>query len=507
MEKKKNSATDKFLNVIETVGNKLPHPATLFLILSLVIIGISAIGDALDWTVTYTGLVKDATGVYKPEEMTVAVQNLLSIEGLNYIFSSMVSNFTGFAPLGTVLVSLIGIGICERSGLISALLRKTAINTPEKILTATIVFLGVMSNAASDAGYVVLPPLAALIFVSFKRNPIAGFAAAFAGVSGGYSANLIISSIDPLLAGITEEAARILVPTYTVTAGANWAFMAASTFLIVLVGTFVTEKIVEPRLGDYKGEALGSFDELTKEELYGLKIAGRASLLSILAGVSLWFGLGSANFLTYIVPVIVVVMTIPGIAYGRAVKSINSDEDVMKMIADSLATMSGYLVLVFFASQFIAYFGYTKLGTMIAVKGAEFLKILNVPSILLIVFFVIIVAFINMFMGSASAKWTILAPVFVPMLMELGLSPEISQLAYRIGDSTTNLISPLMSYFPMMVVFLQRYNKKASLGTLISTMLPYSIAFLITWTVMLVIWFIFNLPIGTDGGIFLASIL
>lgn len=505
MENKKISKVDKFLNFVETVGNKLPHPATLFLTLTLIIAVVSGIGSWLGWEVSYTGLVSDGNGAYVTSDITVKVLSLVSIEGLQYIFSNFTTNFTSFAPLGTVLVALVGIGIAERSGMISVILRKVAMSTPKKFITAMIVFLGVISNAASDAGYVVLPPLAALIFLSFKRHPIAGVAAAFSGVSGGFSANLLISTLDPLLGGYTEEAARILQPDYVVNSTANYIFMVASTFVITIIGTIVTEKIVEPRLGSYNGDAVVDFESITTEENVALRNAG-----IVLAGVTamtvaLWFVLGEKLFLgSAIVPIIVMIFAFPGLAYGFTIKTIKSDNDVMQMISASFSNMSGYLVLVFFASQFIAFFNYSKIGTIIAVIGADFLATLNAPSLVLLVIFVIIVAFINLFMGSASAKWAILAPVFVPMLMQLGISPEASQLAYRIGDSTTNLISPLMSYFPMMVVFVQKYDKKASLGTLISTMLPYSIAFLISWTVLLGIWITFNLPIGFGAGIFLA---
>lgn len=501
---KKVSSVDKFLNVVEKVGNKLPHPATLFLILSVIVMFVSAIGSALNWEVTYLGLVKDANGDYAQSNITVGINSLLSKTGVQYIFQNFTTNFTGFAPLGTVLVALVGIAIAERSGLIAVILRKVALSTPQRLITAVIVFLGVMSNAASDAGYVVLPPLAALVFLSFKRHPIAGVAAAFSGVSGGFSANLIISSLDPLLAGFTQEAARILQPEYIVNSASNYYFMAVSTFIITIVGTIITEKIVEPRLGSYNGDEVVVFEEITSEEKLALKYTGFAFLGTLAFVIGLWFILGDTLFLgSAIVPIILIVFSITGFVYGKFIKTIKNDEDVMKMIADSFSAMSGYLVLVFFAAQFIAFFNYSKLGTVIGVLGAEFLKTLNAPALVLLVIFIIIVAFINLFMGSSSAKWAILAPVFVPMLMQLGISPEATQLAYRIGDSTTNLISPLMSYFAIMVVYVQKYDKKASLGTLISTMLPYSLAFLVSWTILLAIWVLANLPIGVGAGIYL----
>ncbi|MFI3208917.1 MAG: AbgT family transporter [Eubacteriales bacterium] len=485
-----------FLNVIETVGNKLPHPGTLFLIMAIIVSGISVIGALLGWTVTYEGLVK-IDGVYVVQEVTTSARSLLSVEGIQYIFENLVSNFTGFAPLGTVLVALVGIGVAERSGFISTALRIVANKTPKHLVTMMVVLLGVLSNAASDAGYVVLPPLAALIFVSFGRNPIAGLAAAFAGVSGGFSANLIPSSLDPLLAGLTQEAAGILDPTYEVATLGNYWFMVASTFLITIVGTIVTEKIVEPRLGAYTGDFKGSFEEVLPLEKKGLKRALVSIVVLIPVIVALYFVLGSTLFLgSGIVPIIVLAFIVPGYVYGKTTGSIKSDADVMEMISASFGAMSGYLVLVFFAAQFINFFSYSNLGTILAVKGADFLKVLNAPDLVLIAVFIVIVAFINLFMGSSSAKWAILAPVFVPMLMQLGISPEFTQLAYRIGDSSTNIVSPLMSYFAMIIVYLQRYDKKASFGTLISTMLPYSIAFLISWIVLLGVWMLLGWDIG-----------
>ena len=496
MSNKKNGGV---LNFIEKVGNKLPHPGTLFLIMTIIVAVVSVIGSAFSWSVTYEGLAK-VDGVYTVQEVTATAKSLFSIEGIQYIFDNLVKNFTSFAPLGTVLVALVGIGVAERSGFIPTALKVVAGKTPKSLVTMMVVFLGVMSNVASDAGYVVLPPLAAMIFLSFGRNPIAGLAAAFAGVSGGFSANLLPSSLDPLLGGLTEEAAHILNPTYEVQTLGNYWFMFVSTFLITILGTIVTEKIVEPRLGTYTGEFKDTLEEVTPVERKALRNATWSMLLGVVLVVALYFVLGKDLFLgNGIVPIIVIVFFIPGYVYGKTTKRIKTDADVMDMITASFGSMSGYLVLVFFAAQFIAFFNYSNLGTILAVKGADFLKVLNAPDIVLILIFILIVAFINLFMGSSSAKWAILAPVFVPMLMELGISPEFSQLAYRIGDSSTNIVSPLMSYFAMIIVYLQKYDKKASFGTLISTMLPYSIVFLIGWSIMLVVWMFLGLDIGIDS--------
>lgn len=499
----KKSFIDKFLNVIEKGGNALPHPATLFAILALIVIIISGIGGALGWSVNFMGI---NSRTLKTEEMVIATKSLMSKEGVNYIFTSLVGNFTGFAPLGTVLVAIIGIGIAEKSGLMAAVLKKVALSTPKKLVTVMVIFLGIISNVASDAGYVVLPPLAALIFMSFGRHPIAGLAAAFAGVSGGFSANLLIGTIDPLLGGISTEAARILDPIYEVTPTANWYFMIASTFVIAVLGTLVNDKIVEPRLGKYTGDEKVDFQEVSTDEKKALKAAGIATVIMILLLIPLYTLLGK-NFLgNGLVPIIVIFFALPGLAYGKSIGTIKNDTDVMDMLTDSMKGMAGYIVLVFFAAQFIAYFSYTNLGTILAVKGADYLETAGIGGIPLVLGFILIVGFLNLFMGSASAKWAILAPVFVPMLMRVGYSPEFTQLAYRIGDSSTNIISPLMSYFAMIIVFMQKYDKKSSIGTLISVMLPYSIVFLIGWSIFLAVWMMSGLPIGPEVQIFLKTV-
>jgi aminobenzoyl-glutamate transport protein len=501
----KKSFFNKFLDFIEVGGNKLPHPVTLFFLFALTIIIISGIADYFGLSVTYTGLNRSKNVI---EEMTVKTRSLMNGEGLRYIFDTMVSNFTGFAPLGTVLVAMVGVGVAEGTGLMSAALRKMVLATPKKAITAMVVFAGIMSNIASDAGYVVLTPLGAVIFLSFGRHPLAGLAAAFAGVSGGFSANLLIGTIDPLLAGISTEAAKMINPDYLVTATSNWYFMVVSTFLITLLGTFVTEKIIEPRLGKYTGEFQGDMQELTDAEKKGLRYAG-ISLVIFLAFM-LWFTLPENALLKVngsllkwtangLVPAIMLFFLIPGIFYGIGAGTIKNDKDVAKLMGKSLGTMGGYLALAFAAAQFIAYFTFTNLGTVLAVKGAAGLQAIGFTGFPLIIAFILVTAFINLFMGSASAKWAIMAPIFVPMLMRVGYSPEFTQIAYRIGDSTTNIISPLMSYFAVTVAFAQKYEKDTGLGTLISLMVPYSLIFLIGWTLLLAVWFVLGLPLGPDA--------
>ena len=501
MEQKKGFF-NKFLDGVEKVGNKLPHPITLFLMLSIAVIVISEICVRAGVEVTYTGMNMKTK---KIEDITLHAESLLSAEGIRYIFNTMTKNFTGFAPLGTVLVAMLGVGVAEGTGLINASLRKLVLSTPPRLLTAVMVFAGVMSNIASDAGYVVLIPLGAIIFASVGRHPLAGLAAAFSGVSGGFSANLLLGTIDPLLGGISTEAARIFVPDYTVLPTANWYFMMVSTFLITILGTIVTEKIVEPRLGEYKGDYKEELTEMGDLEKRGLRNAAIALLvfIAIIAYLTvpanaIFRENGNLNGFMHdgLLPVIMLFFMVPGYAYGKTVGTIKSDKDVAKLMGNSLGTMGGYMALAFVASQFIVYFSYTKLGTIIAVKGADFLQSIGFTGFPLIVAFILVAAFINLFMGSASAKWAILAPVFIPMFMRLGYSPELTQAMYRIGDSSTNIISPLMSYFAFIVAYISKFDKESGMGTLISTMLPYSITFLSGWTVLLMIFYFFGLPIG-----------
>lgn len=501
------------LGRVEKIGNILPHPTTLFVILCAVIMIISHIAYKLGVGVNYQGIDVKTNEL---KDLTVGVVSLLTPDGIRYMFTSAIKNFTGFAPLGTVLVALLGVGVAEGSGLISTLLRKLVTSTPKKFVTVVVVFAGVMSSIASDAGYVVLIPLGAVIFKSFGRHPLAGIAAAFAGVSGGFSANLLPGPTDALLGGITTEAAALVNPTYEVGMTGNWYFIFVSTIFITILGTIVTEKIVEPRLGTYKGKSENEESiKITTEEKRGLLFAGIAfvaTLVFILLLVAPSNGILrhpetnailKSPFMDSIVVIIAILFLIPGIAYGIGSKTIKNDKQVVDLMGKSMAAMGGYIVLVFFAAQFVAYFSYTNLGTVIAVKGANFLEATGIKGIPLLLGFIVVVSFINLFMGSASAKWAIMAPIFVPMLMGIGYSPELTQMAYRIGDSATNIISPLMSYFALIVAFAEKYDKDTGIGTLITTMVPYSIAFLIGWSILLIIWFVFKLPLGVGVGIFM----
>lgn len=498
-------ALGRFLAIVERGGNALPHPATLFALMALAIVIVSAVAVQIGLSAVHPGTGKPVVPV-----------SLLSITGLHRIMTEMVTNFTSFAPLGTVLVAMLGIAVAEGSGLIGAALKLVVLSAPPRALTVAIVFAGIMSNTGGEVGYVLLIPLAAIIFQSVGRHPLAGIAAAFAGVSGGYSANLLLGTVDPLLAGLSEEAARIIDPSYVVTAAANYYFMAISTFLLTALGTIVTEHVVEPRLGRWSPAAdTPPLTGLTPAERRGLKWAAAAVVLLtalILSGTVPETGflrdpqtgdLLRSPFMSGIVALIFASGVVVGLAFGLGAGTVKSDGDVIRAMAKSMETLGAYLVLVFFAAQFVAFFNWTNLGLIVAIKGAELLKAANLGTIPLLVGFVLVSATINLFMGSASAKWAIMAPVFVPMLMLLGYSPELTQTAYRIGDSTTNIISPMMSYFALIIAFVQRYRDGAGLGTLVATMLPYSVTFLAGWTVMLIVWVLFGLPVGPNAPLYL----
>ncbi len=506
---RKRSLSDRFLNVIEKGGNALPHPATLFFLFGVLVIVFSWVMSLFNLEVLHPG-----TGeIVRPT-------NLMSREGLHLIVTEMVHNFTSFAPLGTVLVAMLGIGIAEGSGLIATILRLLVLSAPRKLLTFVIVFAGILSNTASEVGYVLLVPLSAIIFLAVGRHPIVGMAAAFAGVSGGYSANLILGTIDPLLAGLSEEAARILEPGYQVNAAANFYFMFVSTFLIAAAGTWVTEKIVAPRFGNYEGdEKPVPVSALSPEEKRGLWFAG---ISQVFFAAFLLFGVIPENgylrnpetgevlhspFMDGIVAFIFLMGAIAGIFYGIGAKTYKNDSDVVKGMGKAMETLGVYIVLTFFAAQFVAYFKWTNLGMIVAIKGAEFLEASGMGAIPMMIAFILLSAVLNLFMGSASAKWAIMAPVFIPMFMLLGYSPELVQGAYRIGDSASNIISPMMSYFALIVAFMEKYDKKAGIGTVISTMLPYTLVFLVVWIVLLSGWLALDIPMGPDSPLYLENML
>ncbi|MBA4137342.1 MAG: aminobenzoyl-glutamate transporter [Opitutus sp.] len=509
------SLFQRFLTVIERIGNTLPNPTTLFAILAAVIVLAS-------WFFSRMGVsvVHPATG------QTIAVVNLMNIEGVQRMLAALVPNFVAFPPLGTVLACLVGIAVAERSGLVTAVLRMIVLAAPKRWLTSIVIFGGILSHSGADVGYVLFIPLGAAIFHTAGRHPLAGLAAAFAGVSGGFSANLVLGTIDVLLAGLTQAAAGVVRPGMVVHATANWFFLIAATFLITGVGTWVTHRIVEPRLGKYEGTApREEMTPLSAAEKRGL----RWTLIAILGvcALILWGVLPRDGFLidaaqrnaelgqrvltSYLMRGLIFFIflfgLVSGLAYGFGAGTLKNDNDVVRGMDASISTMGSYIVMAFFAAQFLAYFNWTNLGTVMAVKGAEGIKALNLQDspILLMVALVFFTAAINLVIGSASAKWALLAPIFVPMFMLLGYTPELVQGAYRVGDSCTNIVTPLMQYFPLILSFAGRYVPNTGIGTMIATMMPYSIAFLIGWTIMLIAWIALGIPMGPGAGLYLAN--
>ena len=492
----------RFLEAVERVGNRLPDPAMLFLIALLVVWLIS-------WLLAdHQFAVPASDGVRQ-----LAVQNQLTGTSLAAFLSQMVTTFTGFAPLGVVLVAMLGVGVAEHTGFISAGLRALLSFTPRKLLSPMLLLVAIVSHTAADAGYVLVIPLGAVIFHAAGRHPLAGLACAFAGVSGGFAANFIPSGIDPLLQGFTQSAAQILDSGREVNPLCNWLFTSASSVLVILVGWYITDRVIEPRLRrtaiDTDEKEHTRLEALTATERRGL----RAGLGAMVLGVALlvaWVWPESspmrspdgeltaftAPLMQSIIPLIFLLFLIPGTVYGYAAGTVKSHRDLVEGMSNSMGTMTYYLVMIFFCAQFTAAFGQSNLGALLAVEGADLLKALALPGYVTIIGIIVLTALVNLLVGSASGKWALLAPIFVPILMQVGLSPELTQAAYRVGDSTTNIITPLMPYFPLVVAFSRRWVKESGIGTITSLMLPYSVFLFVTWTLFLVIYWGLDIPLG-----------
>jgi aminobenzoyl-glutamate transport protein len=499
------------LDRIERVANAMPDPMTLFVIGTVLVFVAS-------WFVARSGHVSLLAIEGHPAPPTAQAWNLLSTDGFRWLLENLISIFVNFRPLGLVLVAAIGIAIAEKSGLIAAGLKMILLVVPASLLTPATFFAGVMSSMAVDAGYIVLPPLAAAIYRAVGRSPLVGLAAVFAGVASGFNANLFITGIDPLVAGLTEEGARLLDPSKVVNPACNWWFMIASTFLVTFVGWGVTKWIVEPRLSKRSAEEGGpgqveggpTMDlALAPIEKRGLVVAFAAGLATlgflVLMYYAPWGFLHDAvpkpmaTWISNIVPLLLLLFLVPGLAYGIAVKTIRSDRDVVRMMSEYMALLGNYIVLAFFAAIFVKAFEQSRLGTMLAIEGGNALRSAGLSPTMLMVGFVLLIAFLNLFIGSMSAKWAMLASMFVPMFMAVGISPELTQVAYRIGDSVTNSITPLNTYLVIVLAFMQQYAKKSGMGSLIALMLPYSIALTIAWILMLVGWIALDLPLGPKG--------
>jgi aminobenzoyl-glutamate transport protein len=503
-ETRDTSWSERALNYIERSGNALPDPVTLFFIFIAIVMVASWIAHTADVSVVHPGT-----------DETITADNLFSNENIRKLFTDMAETFADFPPLGLVLVVMLGIGVADKTGLISAALKSFVTSVPDVLLTAALVFAGIMSSLAVDAGYVVVIPLGAVLFYGVGRHPLAGLGAAFAGVSAGFSANLSLTSLDPLLVGFTEPAAQLIDESYNVPVTANYWLMVALTPVFVVLGAYITDRIVEPYLGEY--DPPEDFDEedvesseLTDEERRGLKWAGVITLLAIVGVVLLSVPEGAplAEFealIESIVALMVFLFFLPGLTYGIVVGEIEDDSDVADMMADTMADMGAYIVLAFAAAHFIAMFEWSNLGSIIAISGADLLQNIGFTGIPLLIAFIFVSALINLFVGSASAKWAIMAPVFVPMLMlagDPGYSPEMVQAAYRVGDSFTNILTPLLPYFPLVIIFAQRYDEDAGIGSIIALMLPYSIGFGVASTIVFLLWILLGLPLGPGAELY-----
>jgi aminobenzoyl-glutamate transport protein len=446
----------------------------------------------------------------------IVIKNQLAGPSIAAFLANMVTTFTSFHPLGVVLVALLGVGVAEHTGFINACLKGLLSFTSVKLLTPMLIFVAIVSHTAADAGYVLVIPLGGVIFYAAGRHPLAGIAAAFAGVSGGFSANFVPSSLDPLLSGLTQAAAQIIAPERLVNPLCNWFFTGASTLLIVALGWFLTDRVIEPRLRSVPVD--GDADQMPKMETLGARERRGmwAGLAALAVGIAiLIFTSAPANsifrapngsltastapLMQSIVALIFLLFLIPGVVFGYVAGTVKDHRDIVKGMSKTMSTMGYYIVMAFFAALFIAAFGQSNLGALLALKGAGLLKAMALPGSVTMVGIILLTALVNLLIGSASAKWALLAPIFVPMLMTLGFSPELTQAAYRVGDSTTNIITPLMPYFPLVVVYCQRYVKRTGIGTLVSLMLPYSITFLVLWTAFLLVYWMLGIPLGLQA--------
>jgi aminobenzoyl-glutamate transport protein len=497
--------SQRFLDGVEWVGNKLPDPAFLFIFALLITWAASA------------GLARVEFSEVDPRtKEPIRVLSQLTAPSLVSFLANMVKTFVEFPPLGLVLVSMLGVGVAEHTGFIPAALKSLLRLTPRRLLTPMLLLVGILSHNVGDPGFVLVIPLGAVMYAAAGRHPLLGITTAFAAVGGGFSANFLPSGLDPLLQGFTQKAAQIIDPEIVVNPVCNWGFMSASCLVIIGVGWYVSDRIIEPRLLRLRvdGEATEAslIIRLEPRELRGL-LAGLAVLAACLIGLawSVWPSdspwrtpEGSlvgrdVPLMKAIVPLIFLLFLLPGVVYGYVAGTVRSHRDIVRGMTKSMDTISYYLVMAFFAAQFTAAFTQSNVGVLLAVKGANTLAALNLPPQVTILGIILLTAAVDLLIGSASAKWALLSPIFVPMLMSLGLSPDLTQAAYRIGDSTSNIITPLMPYFPLVVVYSQRYVKSAGIGTLTSLMLPYSMSFLVTWSLLLIAFWSLGIPLGLQA--------
>lgn len=500
-----SGVTQRFLDLVEWAGNRLPDPAFLFLG-SLI----------LTWGVSWCLAPMEFSETDPRTNTPIRVVDQLSASSLVGFMTNMVKTFVEFPPLGLVLVALLGVGVAEHTGFIQAALKGMLRLTPRWLLTPMLLLVGILSHSAGDSGYVLIIPLGAVMFAAAGRHPLLGITASFAGISGGFSANFLPSSLDPLLQGFTQKAAQIIQPDINVNPLCNWGFMSFSCVLIVGLGWYITDRVIEPRLKrmPVDGESLdmSHMHTMDSKELRGLfgGLFALGVMLSVLI-VLAWpqnsplrtaegdLTSRDAPLMKAIVPLIFLFFLIPGVVHGYLAGTITTHRDIVKGMTKAMGGITYYLVMAFFAAQFTAAFTQSNVGVLLAVKGANALAAMKLPAQLTIIGIIAITASVNLLIGSASAKWALLSPIFVPMLMSLGLSPELTQAAYRIGDSSTNIITPLMPYFPLVVVYAQKYVKKTGIGTMISLMLPYSLSFLVIWSLALLAYWMLGVPLGLQA--------
>ncbi len=501
------SMMQKILDVVERVGNKVPHPAMIFVILIAIVIVLSHILYVTGASVAYQ-VVNPET--HKVEYATTAARSLLTADGIRFMFTGVVQNFMNFNAVGVIIVAMVGVGVAEAAGLVDALIRKLVIVAPQKALTYILVFVGILSSIAADAGYLVLIPLAAAAFISIGRHPLAGLAASFAAVAGAFGVNILIVPLDGILTEITNDAIHLLNPAISIGLAANIWFSIASVIMLTVVVALITEKIIEPRLGAYEGEHhVEAGEGLSADESRGLKYATYAligvlifiGLLSLPAGAPLRNPdtgdlVGNSPLMNSLIVVIAMIFLAMGVAYGMGAKTMNGINDVINAMTKAIASLSGLIFLLLIISQFLAYFNYTNMATLAAVSLADILKRANFDALWLLVGFVVVVMILDLIITGAVPKWAIFAPIFVPLLMKLNVAPEAVLAAYRVGDSPMNSITPLNAYFAMIVTFAQRYQKDAGVGTVIALMLPYVIITAVIWTLLLAIWHLLGLPWG-----------
>ena len=519
------------LGWVERTGNKLPDPVFIFFYLIIALVLFSVVAAMSGISAMHPTALDEVTG----NAQRIEAISLLSPENIQRLWVEMPTTFTHFHPLGYVLVVMLGAGVAERSGFFAAGMSKAVKSAPKTMLTPVVALVAMIGNHAADAGYVVLIPLAGILFAAAGRHPLAGIAAAFAGVSGGFSANISPGQLDALLFGITEEAvaASALDPSWTANIAGNWFFISVMTIVYLPIIWYVTDKIIEPRLGPWTGGATAgrSADDASPDpagetgELAsrGLRHAGLAALFVVGLWLLMVFAPGTplideaaceaiadadcsihaqlAPLYRSLVAAFFLLFLLTGWAYGRATGSIKNHRDLVEMMAESMKDMGYYLVLAFAAAHFVAMFGWSNLGLISAVHGAAAIDSTGLPLPIVLGLMVVFTGLLNLFVGSASAKWALLAPILVPMLMLLGISPEGATAAYRVGDSATNIITPLMVYFPLILVFAQRWQKDFGLGSLTAMMLPYSIWLMVSGTMLIVLWFYLGIPLGPDAPV------